>query len=84
MAFLNSPRNGRYRLPKIVGGFVTLLAGLVLAIPGVPGPGIPLIVAGLLLLSDHFVWARRSLVWLKRTAVRLKQIVRKSKADSTR
>ena len=42
---------------RLCGGFLALAAGVVLSIPLVPGPGIPLILFGLLLLSDHFVWA---------------------------
>ncbi len=50
---------------RIVGGFALLLVGGVLAIPGVPGPGIVLIVADLVLLAEHFDWARRLLDWAK-------------------
>lgn len=46
-----------------------LIVGGLLALPGVPGPGIPLVLLGLLLLSDHFTWARRALAWC-RTIVR--------------
>jgi hypothetical protein len=51
---------------RICAGFLTLLAGFILALPFVPGPGIPLILVGLVLLSDHFPWAKRSLDWPKR------------------
>jgi hypothetical protein len=51
---------------RICGGFLTLLAGLILALPLVPGPGIPLILVGLVLLSDHFPWAKRVLDWAMR------------------
>ena len=43
-----------------------MLAGAILALPGVPGPGIPLMLVGLVLLSDHFIWAKRCLDWAKR------------------
>jgi len=33
-----------------------------------PGPGIPLIVAGLALLGTQFPWARRALEWLRARA----------------
>jgi hypothetical protein len=39
------------RAAKNVAGVIVVAIGAVLAIPGVPGPGIPLIVAGLLLLD---------------------------------
>ena len=43
---------------------LTISAGCVLLVVGVallvlPGPGIPLILAGLALLGSHFAWARR-------------------------
>ncbi len=40
----------------VVGGGLTLV-GIVLLV--VPGPGIPLIIAGLAILSPEFPWARR-------------------------
>jgi Putative transmembrane protein (PGPGW) len=59
---------------RICGGFLALFIGLILAIPGVPGPGILLILLGLMVLSSRFVWAKRMLEWCKRTwkHVRLK------------
>jgi hypothetical protein len=51
---------------RIGGGFLALCIGLILAIPGVPGPGIPLILFGLVLLSARFAWAKRTLDWGKR------------------
>ena len=57
---------------RIVLGFLLLLAGAVLALPLVPGPGIPLMLLGLLMLSDHFEWAKRSLDWAKRKWQRIR------------
>jgi hypothetical protein len=51
---------------RICVGFLALAAGLILALPLVPGPGIPLILVGLVLLSDHFPWAKRVLDWANR------------------
>ncbi len=51
---------------RIWTGFGMLIAGFVLALPFVPGPGIPLMLVGLALLADHFTWARRILDWAKR------------------
>ncbi len=56
---------------KILGGFVLLLIGGILALPGVPGPGIAVILLGLWVLSDHFTWARRALAWLKEKTGRI-------------
>lgn len=46
-------------------GFAVLVIGVILSIPGVPGPGLPLILLGLWVLSDHFTWARKGLEWIK-------------------
>lgn len=51
---------------RIGSGFLALLAGIILSLPLVPGPGIALILLGLVLLSDHFEWAKRILDWAKR------------------
>ncbi len=51
---------------RIFVGFLALLTGAILALPLVPGPGIPLMLVGLVLLSDHFTWAKRCLDWVKR------------------
>jgi uncharacterized protein (TIGR02611 family) len=53
---------------RIVIGFLVLLVGLVLVIPGVPGPGLAVIVLGLIILSDHFQWARSALNWARQKA----------------
>ncbi len=58
-------------------GFSLLVVGLILAIPGVPGPGIPLIIFGLVILADHFEWARRLLDWVKRKAERARERLRR-------
>jgi uncharacterized protein (TIGR02611 family) len=50
---------------RIFVGLAVLLVGIVLALPFVPGPGILLIIVGLVILSDHFVWAKRTLHWVK-------------------
>ena len=51
---------------RIAAGFLALSVGALLALPLVPGPGIPLMLVGLVLLAEHFRWARRSLEWAKR------------------
>ncbi len=61
---------------RITLGFVLLLAGLVLALPGVPGPGIAVMIVGLVILSDHFDWARGLLDWAKRKAEDLRNRAR--------
>lgn len=53
---------------RISVGFLLVAAGLILSIPGVPGPGIVIVILGLVLLAEHFHWARRALDWAKRKA----------------
>ena len=60
MEFLKSRRK-----LGIVSGFLLVSVGLILAIPGVPGPGIPVAVLGLAILSAHFSWAKRLLDWAR-------------------
>ncbi len=57
---------------RVVLGFFLLVVGLVLSIPGVPGPGIAVIVLGLIVLAEHFHWARRTLDWAKQKFQRLR------------
>ncbi len=47
------------RVIRITGGIVVLLVGIILAIPGIPGPGLILIFVGLSILAVDFVWAHR-------------------------
>ena len=47
------------RVIRITGGIVIVLVGLILAIPGVPGPGLLVIFIGLSILAMDFVWAHR-------------------------
>jgi uncharacterized protein (TIGR02611 family) len=51
------------RVAAIAGGSVLLVVGIALLV--LPGPGIPLIIAGLALLSTQFHWARRLLAWMR-------------------
>lgn len=53
------------RQMRVAAGFLFLLVGFVLALPFVPGPGIAFMILGLVLLSDHFAWARRTLDWAR-------------------
>jgi hypothetical protein len=62
-----SPVRGEWRTRlRVASGLAPLVVGLILAIPGVPGPGIPTIIVGLVMLSDHFAWARSALEWMRR------------------
>jgi len=62
------------RVAIAVGGFGLLLVGVALLI--LPGPGIPVLVAGLALLSLEFHWARRLRDWVLRRAERVTRVSR--------
>lgn len=54
-----SSRSHRFRrAARVVGGSALLTIGLVLLV--LPGPGIPLLLGGLVLLQSEFHWARRA------------------------
>jgi hypothetical protein len=59
------------RAARVVAGGLLLAVGTVLAIPGVPGPGILLMVAGLGVLGGEFEWAERLNLRLRSSLHRL-------------
>lgn len=54
-------RGRAYRVAFGIAGFGVLLAGVVLSLPFVPGPGLLLIAIGLAMLALEFAWAERLL-----------------------
>lgn len=58
------------KVVRISVGFLLLIVGIVLTLPGVPGPGIAIVLLGLALLSRHFTWAERAIEWVKRKIAR--------------
>ena len=62
-----------WRACRAVGGIVVLLAGLFLSLPGIPGPGIVVIVLGLGILSSEFDWAERLYTRLKKIGQKMSQ-----------
>jgi uncharacterized protein (TIGR02611 family) len=54
-------RGRAYRVVFAIGGVVVMLLGLLLSLPGVPGPGILLVVVGLGMLALEFDRAERLL-----------------------
>jgi hypothetical protein len=54
-------RSLAYRIAFAAAGFAVVAGGIVLSLPLVPGPGIPLIAAGLAMLALEFDWAERLL-----------------------
>lgn len=55
---------------RIASGAVLILVGLALSLPGIPGPGIAVVILGLSVLSTDFEFARRWMDKLKTTARR--------------
>ena len=47
------------RASRLVLGLALVLVGVVLALPGIPGPGLLVMFVGLTVLSTEFEWARR-------------------------
>lgn len=66
------------RTVKAFLGFLLILVGLLLSIPGVPGPGLVLVALGLVLLSEQFPWARRVLEWAKQKIQAARERLRRS------
>ncbi len=60
------------RLYRTIFGFTLLVVGFILALPFVPGPGIPLMILGLVVLAENFPWARRIVDWAKHKLERLR------------
>ena len=52
------------RVGRVIVGVILMLGGAVLSLPGIPGPGILLVIGGLALLGREFHWARRANEWL--------------------
>ena len=65
---LRAARDQLWRLCRISAGFLLLLAGLFLSLPGVPGPGFVLVVLSFGILSRDFKWAARWHTLLKQKA----------------
>jgi hypothetical protein len=64
------------RVLRITSGVILLVVGLIFMIPGVPGPGFPLVIVGLSILAVDFVWAHRLKTHLKVQAGRVMDKVR--------
>ena len=47
------------RAGRVAAGMGLVAIGVVLALPGVPGPGLLVVFGGLTVLSSEFHWARR-------------------------
>jgi uncharacterized protein (TIGR02611 family) len=70
-------RHPVHRAGVVALGFLTVLVGIVLSGPGVPGPGIAVILVGLGLLALEFDRAERllerAIIWADMAAIRAEQ-----------
>ncbi len=67
----HAERTRLYRVAFGIAAALVLLAGIILSLPLVPGPGLPLIAVGLAMLALEFAWAERL---LRRVAHRIDQV----------
>jgi hypothetical protein len=74
-------RIGR-RIGIAIAGGVVIIAGIILAMPLVPGPGVALILLGLGILSVEFEWPRVWLARIKEKGVKLKDLILRKKSRS--
>lgn len=58
--------NFLWRVCRITFGFLLLGAGVLLSLPGIPGPGIVLVVLSFGILSRDFHWAQRAQAYVHR------------------
>jgi uncharacterized protein (TIGR02611 family) len=71
-----------WRLLRIITGFALLIAGIILSVPLVPGPGLLLVILALGILSRDFHWAERIRLYLHNKWHELRN--RQGKVDQTR
>lgn len=65
------------RVAIFVAGFLVIIIGVILGLPGVPGPGLLVILGGLTILATEFRWAKRLLLKMKAQFRKLRQRTRK-------
>jgi hypothetical protein len=63
------------RVARWVAAVALILIGLVLSIPGIPGPGILVILLGVFVLLPESRWLRKRYVRLKRRYPRLFSVI---------
>jgi hypothetical protein len=74
-------RIGR-RIGIAIAGGAVIIAGIILAMPLVPGPGVALILLGLGILSVEFEWPRVWLARIKEKGLKLKDFILRKKSRS--
>jgi uncharacterized protein (TIGR02611 family) len=72
-----------HRVAVVVAGVLIVCLGIVLTLPGVPGPGIVTIIFGVGILALEFDraerWLERVIIWGDRTAERAEQTTTKQR-----
>jgi uncharacterized protein (TIGR02611 family) len=70
-------RHMLHRIAIVVLGVLIVIGGIALSAPGVPGPGIAVIIVGLGFLALEFDWAERllerAIIWADRAKERAEQ-----------
>ena len=54
------------RIARWIGGIALILVGLVLSVPGIPGPGFLLVILGIFVLMPESRWLQKKFVSLRR------------------
>ncbi len=54
-----------YRIMVGVVGAAVVIIGIIASFPLVPGPGVLILFAGLVILGTEFLWAQRVLQWVR-------------------
>jgi uncharacterized protein (TIGR02611 family) len=74
-------RNLLHRIGIVILGILVVIAGIILTLPGVPGPGIVTILFGLGFLALEFDWAER---WMERVIIWGDRAAERAERSSTR
>jgi hypothetical protein len=69
------------RYLKVASGMLMVVGGLLMSLPGVPGPGLLTVFGGLALLAGEYVWARKLLERFKGYGQQLVNAVSKKKPE---
>jgi uncharacterized protein (TIGR02611 family) len=72
-----------HRIAIVIVGILIVIAGLALSAPGVPGPGIAVILVGLTFIALEFDWAERllerAIIWADRAKDRAEETTTKQR-----
>ncbi len=71
-----------WRACRVVGGIALVVVGGVLSLPGIPGPGIVVVILGLGLLSSEFHWADRLYSRIKKAGQALVRRAQSKRKDT--